>query len=60
MTKQEEGKLIMIKVYYSITSIMDLSFPGHRTATSCILHDSVYMPVPCAGKSEDGFLHCDT
>ena len=50
----------MIKVYYSITSIMDLSFPGQRTATSCILHDSVYMPGPCAGKSEDVFLHCDT
>ena len=50
----------MIKVYHSITSIMDLSFPGQRTATSCILHDSVYMPGPCAGKSEDVFLHCDT
>ena len=50
----------MIKVYYSITSIMDISFPGQRTATSCILHDSVYMLGPSAGKSEDGLLHCDT
>ena len=34
----------MIKVY-SITAIMDLSFPGQQTATatSCIPHDSVYV-----------------
>ena len=33
---------------------MDLSFPGQRTATatSCIPHDSVYMPGPRAGKSD--------
>ena len=43
----------MIKVY-SMTAIMDLSFPGQRTATatSCIPHDSVYMPGLCAGKSD--------
>ena len=46
----------------AITTIMDLSFPGQRTATatSCIPHDSVYMPGPCAGKSENGFFRCDT
>ena len=54
----------MIKVY-SMTAIMDLShlsFPGERTAiaTSCIPHDSVYKPGPRAGKSENGFFHCDT
>ena len=51
----------MIKVY-SMTAIMDLSFPGQRTAkaTSCIPHDSVYMPGPRAGKSENGFFRCDT
>ena len=34
--------------------LMDLSFPGQRTttATSCIPHDSVYMPGPRAGKSD--------
>ena len=39
---------------YSMTAIMDLSFPGQRTATatSCIPHDSVYMPGPRAGKSD--------
>ena len=33
---------------------MDLSFPGQQTttATSCIPHDSVYMPGPRAGKSD--------
>ena len=33
---------------------MDLSFPGQRTATvtSCIPHNSLYMPGPCAGKSD--------
>ena len=37
-----------------MTAIMDLSFPGQRTATatSCIPHDSVYMPGPRAGKSD--------
>ena len=37
---------------------MDLSFPGQRTttATLCIPNDSVYMPGPCAGKSENGAL----
>ena len=51
----------MIKVY-SMTAIMDLSFPGQRTAkaTLCIPHDSVYMPGPRAGKSENGFFRCDT
>ena len=36
-----------------MTTIMDLSFPGQRTATAtlCIPHDSVYMPGPRAGKS---------
>ena len=45
-----------------MTAIMDLSFPGQRTATatSCIPHDSVYMPGPRAGKSENGFFCCDT
>ena len=39
-----------------------LSFPSQRTATatSCIPHDSVYMPGPRAGKSENGFFRCDT
>ena len=38
-----------------MTAIMDLSFPGQRTATasSCIPYDSVYMPGPRAGKSEN-------
>ena len=51
----------MIKVY-SMTAIMDLSVPGQRTATAtlCIPHDSVYMPGPRAGKSENGFFRCDT
>ena len=51
----------MIKVY-SMTAIMDLSFPGQRTAkaTLCIPHDSVYMPGPRAGKSENGFFRCDS
>ena len=42
-------------------AIMDLSFPGQRTATatSCIPHNSVYMPGPLAGKSENGFFRCD-
>ena len=37
---------------------MDLSFPGQRTATatSCIPHDSVYMPGPRAGKSDTVIL----
>ena len=35
-----------------MTAIMDLSFP-------CI-HDSVYMPGPRAGRSENGFFRCDT
>ena len=41
---------------------MDLSFPGQRTATAtlCIPHDSVYMPGPHTGKSENGFFRCDT
>ena len=41
-----------------MTAIMDLSFPGQRTAkaTSCIPHDSVYMQGPRAGKSENGLL----
>ena len=40
----------MIKVY-SMTAIMDLSFPGQRTATGtlCIPHDSIYMPGAPAG-----------
>ena len=47
---------------YLMTAIMDLSFPGQRTttATSCIPHDSVYMPGPRVGKSENGFFHGDT
>ena len=61
MTKQKEGKL-RSKLIRSMTAIMDLSFPGQRTATatSCIPHDSVYMPGPWAGKSENGFFCCDT
>jgi len=45
-----------------MTAIMDLSFPGQQTATttSCIPHDSVYMPGPRAGKSENGVFRCDT
>ena len=45
-----------------MTAIIDLSFPGQRTATatSCILNDSVYMPGPRAGKSENGFFRSDT
>ena len=41
-----------------MTAIMDLSFPGQRTATatSSIPYDSVYMPGSCAGKSENGFF----
>ena len=51
----------MIKVYW-MTVIMDLSFPGQRTATatSFIHHDSVYMRGPRARKSENGFFRCDT
>ena len=51
----------MIKVY-SMTAIMDLSFPGQRTATatSCIPHNSVCMPGPHTGKSENRFFCCDT
>ena len=45
-----------------MTAIMDLSFPGQRTttATSCIARDSVCMPGPRTGKSENGFFCCDT
>ena len=45
-----------------MTAIMDLSFPGQRTttATLCIPHDSVCMPGPRTGKSENGFFGCDT
>ena len=41
-----------------MATIMDLSFPGQwtTTGTSCIPHDSVYMPGPRAGKSENGVL----
>ena len=51
----------MIKVY-SMTAIMDLSFPGQQTATatSCIHHDSVYTRGLRARKSENGFFRCDT
>ena len=36
---------------YSMTTIMDLSFPGQPTAkaTSSIPHDSIYMTGPRAG-----------
>ena len=45
-----------------MTAIMDLSFPGQRTATgtSCIPDNSVYMPGPRAGKSKNAFFCCDT
>ena len=45
-----------------MTTIMDFSFPGQRTATAtlCIPHDSVYMPGPRAEKSENGFFRCNT
>ena len=45
-----------------MTTIMDLNFSVQRTATAtlCIPHNSVYMPGPCAGKSENGFFRCDT
>ena len=51
---------ITIKVC-SMNAAMDLSFPGQRTATatSCIPHNSVYMPGHLAGKSESGFFRCD-
>ena len=51
----------MIKVY-SMTAILDLSFSGLQTttATLCIPQDSVYMPGPHDGKSENGFFRCDT
>ena len=51
----------MLKLY-SVTGIMDLSFPGQQTttATRCIPHNSVYVPGPCAGKSENGFFRSDT
>ena len=51
----------MIKVY-SMTAILDLSFPGQwtTTATLCIPQDSVYMPGPHDGKSENDFFRCDT
>ena len=51
----------MIKVY-SMTAILDLSFSGLQTttATLCIPQDSVYMPGPQDGKSENGFFRCDT
>ena len=37
-----------------MTAIMDLSFPGQRTATATkrIPHNSVYMQGPRAGKSD--------
>ena len=40
---------------YSMTTIMDLSFPGQwtATATSCIPHDSVYMAGP---RARNGFF----
>ena len=45
-----------------MNAIMDLSFPGQRTptATSCIPHDAPHDRGPRAGKSENGFFHCDT
>ena len=51
----------MIKVY-SMSDIVDFSFPGQwtATATSCIPHDSVCMPGSRTGKSENSFLRCDT
>ena len=41
-----------------MTVIIDFSFPGQwtTTATSCIPHDSVFMPAPHARKSEKGFF----
>ena len=41
-----------------MTVIIDFSFPGQwtTTATSCIPHDSVFMPGPHARKSEKGFF----
>ena len=43
-----------------MTAIMDLHFPGQRTATATIPHDCVCMPGPRTGKSENGFFRCDT
>ena len=39
-------------------TVIDFSFPGQwtTTATSCIPHDSVFMPGPHARKSEKGFF----
>ena len=54
--KQVEGKLRSKFTRWPPSWI--LSFPGQRTttATSCIPNNSVYMPGPCAGKSENGVL----
>ena len=53
MTKQEEGPVNYDQSLLD-DCLMELSFPGQRTttATSCIPHDSVYMPGPRAGKSD--------
>ena len=49
---------------YNLSLINDrhhgFELSADRTATSCIPHDSVYMPGPHAGKSENGFFCCDT
>ena len=56
-TKQEEGN-------FSMTSIMDLSFPDQltATATSCIPHDSVYSTCEdhMLESLKNGFFPCDT
>ena len=45
-----------------MTTIMDLSFPGQRTATItlCIPHDVYTCQEPRAGKCENDFFRCDT
>ena len=49
---------------YNLSLINDrhhgFELSADHTATSCIPHDSVYMPGPHAGKSENGFFCCDT
>ena len=56
-TKQEEGN-------FSMTAIMDLSFPDQltTTATSCIPHDSVYSTCQdhMLESLKNGFFPCDT
>ena len=64
LTNREPLQLQRVNYDQSLleTAIMDLSFPGQRTATAtlCIPHDTVCMPGPRTGKSENGFFCFDT